>query len=413
MNNSLLNGFRAKLQTLFSAPDTVNNIPGADIYVQLLNPGLPISSDDLDFSLSSNASARAAADFARLSNQFQDPWATAGSLQWNIYSQALTNTVLAQNTLTVAEQKKLQDSRDLLIQHRTISTPTGDQNKIIETAQYAMYKQLMTAYDRARLKYNNLKITAQYSDSQKDKDLWNLNEPIHRQALARYYGDWVSRGNKNDVESAIQFIDRVTGRGPALVWSGMKNDFAISKRTSPSGNDYYDTSLYPENVFKTRKKDWITVTCQLSEAQNIITNTNDDNTVDTTAPTSQDLQSISVDLYRASIVRPWFNTGLFNSRAWKWSADTGIDQPLSDGIWPPDQISQMPVYSSWVIFARNLVITGNQLSSGDDDLVGPFTLGGAQTTSTTISSNGTQIIGFVCDKTPKSPNPDPDLQWLQ
>ncbi|GAB4184539.1 MAG: hypothetical protein Tsb002_07620 [Wenzhouxiangellaceae bacterium] len=413
MIEQLLNGFRKKVYALFSAADPVNNLPARDLYIQFFNPGVPLSAADLDFSLSNSDSARATAAFARLSNTLPDRWSSPDTPLWSIFDQILTQTALAQNSLSQAEQQKLQQARDLLVQHKTVTTSDGPVESIIETAQYAMYKQLMTAYERARLKYNNLKITAQYSSDPKDQSLWQLNEPVYREALSRYYGDWVSRGSKNDIESAIQFIDQVTGRGPGLRWKTMKDDFSISKRSSPSGNTYYDTQLQPSNIARQSSKSWIELSCNLAEADQLNQAIADDGVNTDADNAGLDAQSLSVELLQAFLTRPWFDASVFNSRAWKWSADSGISQPLSSGQWPPPSPSGlMPVYPVSVIFARKLHLSGVSGAAGQTS-AGPFHLPEGSASGADVTADGLQLIGLICAKVPHSPDPDPGLQWLQ
>lgn len=413
MIEQLLAGFRAKVYALFSAADPVNQLPARDLYIQFMQPGVPVTAADLDFSLSDASSARAAASFARLANRLPDRWSASGTQLWSIFDDILQRSALAQNTLTTAEQQKLTAARELLYEQRTVQTTADSVQSIVETGEYAMYKQLMTAYERARLKYNNLKITAQFSDSEKDQALWQLNEPIYRDALSRYYGDWVSRGMKNDIESAIQFIDQVTGRGPGLLWKSMKDDLSISKRSSPQGDTYYETRLQPQKIIGQSSKNWIDLTCQLSEAQKISTTVDVSATSGDSGSLDMRASSLSVSLFQAQIVRPWFAASVLTSRAWKWSADSGIDQLLSQGNWPPQTPALMPVYPVSVIFARNLNVSGSQLAAPDSGAVGPFSVSTSASSSSALKSVDVQIIGFICGKTPLSPNPDPAMQWLQ
>lgn len=418
MSDVLLEGFKRKVYALFSAADPVNQLPSRDIYIHFMSPGLPLTSADLDFSLTTGASARAAASFARLSNTLPSTWSSPDTPLWVLYQQVLQQSVLAQNQLSPAEADRLNAARNKLVQYKTVNTTAGAVESIVETAQYALYKQLMAAYERARLKYNNLKITAQFSTDPKDQALWEVNEPVYRQALSRYYGDWVARGDKNDIEAAIQFIDQVTGRGAGLRWKSLKDDFSISQRSAPNGSTYYDTQLQPSNIFKLSTKDWLNVTCQSAEALKLQSNTPEQaQGSDRPGGSTIQAQSMSADLAQAFLVRPWFDASVLSSRAWKWSDDSGLSQLLSSGQWPPPAAPAgaaglMPVYPVSVLFARNLKLSQVSTTTTSAD-AGPFSLANSHQQGTVLQSDDVQIIGFICAKTPLSPDPDPQLQWLQ
>jgi hypothetical protein len=124
---------------------------------------------------------------------------------------------------------------------------------------------------------------------------------------------------------------------------------------------------------------------------------------------------------------------IFWSRGWKWSPESGLG-PVSDGANPPEGL--MPLYPTAVIIARNLEIgldMTNESNSSSWSSVstsasfgwGPFSISGnyshsesqAQSDYTQsdsgISVPGPQIIAFVCEVIPQSPNPDPSLNWPQ
>jgi hypothetical protein len=276
-----------------------------------------------------------------------------------------------------------------------------------------MYQQLSMVYDRIRLKYNNLRITAKYSEHERDQELWSLNRPIYEEQLKRQYRDLVSRGNKNEVEAAIQFIDQVTGRGVPLRWRQMKDDFEISKRSGPAGDTYYDITLVPENVLGASEDAWTEVAIRTDEGQAVR-----DSTGYADVPGGgfdsqvRGVERISVKLLSAAIGRPWFDRSIFRSRGWRWAPSSGISTPLSTGQWPATGRTLLPLYPTAALFAKGLKIEGSQLDLSGSTTTGPMSLQGARVAAGSIACDGIQIMGVVCDVVPRCPDPDPSLRWL-
>ncbi len=417
--SDFLHAFRVKVHALLTAEDPVNRQPGRDLHVAFCSPGIPVAAADLDFSLRSTASAEARYAFALLANSLPGAgqlWSSTDRKLWRIWDQVLTQSALAQSTLTAAETRTLEEKRAYLTQIRTVPSPEGRRQKIIETAVYAKYKQLRASYDRATLKYNHLRITAKYSQAERDQELWQVNEPVYRRQLGGQFDDWVSRGAKNDVEKAIQLIDQVTGRGPGLHWRTLKESFRMSELTSPGGHSYYDTDLAPAEVFALPDSAWLDFSFSRDElgiraAARSAGGVSADERLDDAG--AADLESVSVQLLEAAIVRPWLDGSVFRSRAWKWSQDSGIAEPLADGSWPPRGTPLLPAYPTAVLFARNLTIRGRGLPAAAAGKVGSFALGPGRAAGDSVTNQGVQILAFLCAKVPRSPDPDPALSWLQ
>jgi hypothetical protein len=144
--------------------------------------------------------------------------------------------------------------------------------------------------------------------------------------------------------------------------------------------------------------------------------------------------SISFEISRVDISRPWLEGSVFESNAWRWrKGNPARNKLISDGA---DAFSgktagdvYMPFLPVALLLARNVTITGDwtdkldttvntQTSGGGSVGWGPFHIGANASSSTSdayknykISGNSItmaspQIIGFFVQALPLSPNPD-------
>ncbi|WP_395145274.1 hypothetical protein [Armatimonas sp.] len=147
-----------------------------------------------------------------------------------------------------------------------------------------------------------------------------------------------------------------------------------------------------------------------------------------------------MEIKRVLVERPWLDERLFRNRAWTLdgitSAPSGLMVHKGD---KPD----LPYLISSILLARNISITLegwtsltdamislNSKSFGMVNLNGTYLFGKGLAKAdvkfdsylTDASTNkktyrvrftcpGVQIIGFVCDTVPKSPNPDPKYKF--
>jgi len=150
--------------------------------------------------------------------------------------------------------------------------------------------------------------------------------------------------------------------------------------------------------------------------------------------------TLSFEVTRVELDRPWMNDFVFQSRAWRWlnSAPLGsANQNISDGADAAHgQMPKglMPFVPTALLLARNVTLTGgwssdlkttfnSQTSAGGSIGWGPFSFGGrtnssenssytkANVVGNTITFGAPQIIGYFVQVLPPSPFPDPDLNW--
>jgi len=251
------------------------------------------------------------------------------------------------------------------------------------------YQQYQEAYLQAQLRYNTI----------------NLKESSSQEAVNAAYQDWVNKGYKNEVEQAYATIDLLTGRSPMLFWKQLKEKLEQSKLSDLKTNqDFYQTYFYPSNFYKPGvENQWTRLVLESQEIDKLSSNQTD---------TSADIpvSRLQVDLMRVLIVRPWMNPSLFKSRFWQWADRRDL---LSDGTSTPH--GSLVAYATAIVFARNLKIelkSGSQIEASKLGSFGPLSLENANVSgSNSIQADGMQILAFICQKLPKSPNPDPSLAW--
>jgi WD domain, G-beta repeat len=206
----------------------------------------------------------------------------------------------------------------------------------------------------------------------------------------------------------------VTGSAdnPLLAWADWKDAFRRSKRTDIGPDaDYYDTYLYPDTFSESHAGNWMKLTMDSDEVVELTAGANQ------TASESLDLirkaakkspdvsiKSLTLEVARVKIIRPWFTPNVIRSRSWEWGS-AGM-QPLSDGGSSPQ--GGMVAYATEAIFARNIDIefaVSPVRGGGDALLAGPLKMDPASVVGDRVTSKGMQLIAFVCERTPKSPNP--------
>ena len=143
---------------------------------------------------------------------------------------------------------------------------------------------------------------------------------------------------------------------------------------------------------------------------------------------------VGMELTRVVINRPWLDTSVFSSRAWKWLPASPYDKQLiSDGGDAPagkTPAGIMPFLPTGLLLARKVSLTGSwstDLKTSFDSHTsgkasigwGPFSFGGrydakdattyhkATAAGNTVSWDAPQILGFFVQVLPKSPNTDP------
>jgi len=457
-DKEIMDALRAKLYAIVSAGDTLNNVPsGGSTFLSFCNPGIPLAIEDLDFGfLSQNQrQIESSSAFFELVDTIPKPsgfWSTANSKMNKEYEKVLTSKVLPISNLTNQELTLLNNAKKLLVQDMEIIDLYSGQKKTIpgDTPIFERYKQLKAAYENALLKYNSLLINMTIRGDQASRMEWSLNGPVFQSQVNSFYQTWLPI--KQHIEEALSIIENLDGRGPNQYWSGLLDDFRKSKRTDASGQNFLLTKYFPETFWDdAHTESWTKFSFISSEIHNVDTRTStswgggadvsfglwsfggdasSSSQYNTYSSDSNNL-GIDVELVKIPLRRSWFNSGIFNSRGWKFDPNLNRDL-LSDGGTPPS--GTLIGYSTSLIVARNLILkmdlsstrdsyAASQFSSSLKIGWGPFSLRGNYSKSTQTSTHdfkfdsggiscpGMQIIAFVNELLPKSPNPDMNLNW--
>lgn len=148
--------------------------------------------------------------------------------------------------------------------------------------------------------------------------------------------------------------------------------------------------------------------------------------------------NFSCKLFRIALDRAWMNPLVLASRAWRWNEGTPtFGSHLSTGgdifndVAPTGEMTVIPTAA---ILSKDLHIKGsfdntiveqmNQKIAANASVgIGPFTISGrfnmedhSGSEKGTIATNGisapdVQLVAYVCEVLPQSPNPDPALKW--
>lgn len=462
-NNEVMAGLLGKLYTILTAPDEINQ--GATdsaktTFISFCSPGIAVSEPDLTFGdLSTKDQIIANARFSQLTNYIPNPvgfWSMAGDLTWNIYKDAITNVKLPVSELTEKEQKMLQKAENFLVETVTKVDPfTEEQTTTTQpTAAYKAYQNMFSKYQAALATYNDMLINAKAKTASPDAvQRFNLNGPAARQAVVNAYQEWGSVGYREYVQEANGIISNLTGRGPQALYDQLKAAFNMDARTDPvTGEVYYTTLYFPEGVLTPRfAQSWQTFTFAVDQSSEYaeqsavswgggVQGSYGLFSAGASAAYSKEQSHshadtsgmrISVELTQVPLLRSWWSPWIFKSHGWDWDKSAGFG-PVSNGETPPQGL--MPIFPTQVILARNLQVDMDMTSKDNTSFMesiktetavgfGPFSLRGnyahTQSRSTHdftasqsgISCPGPQIIGFICEMLPKSPDPDPNLNW--
>jgi hypothetical protein len=448
-----------KITSIMTAPDQTGSgaTPNAS-FLAFCSPGVAIGRDELNFGdMSTKALINANGAFSLVVNNIPNSagfWAITDKKVWNVYESAITEIDLPVSTLSEKEAKMLKKAQDFLYQSQTTKDPFTDEEKtsIVDSPAYASYQAYRAKYQAALKTYNGLLIQAN-APGASDAVVQDFarNGASYKDAVISAFGEWTSKGYREYVEEAIGIIGNLTGKGPAAIYQTMRANFKADRLTDTLGEQFYPTYVYPKDPLNPAfDSSWMNFFFNLQDIQTFQSesSTNSGGSASggwglwsgsASASYGQGQQnyecdtsnlSLSVQLIQLPLTRPWIRPEIFWSRGWRWS--NSASGQISDGKTPPQGL--MPLYPTSVILAKNLNIkldmsnTKNQsswskISTSASIGWGPFSVSGNYSssnsqssskftqTSTGITVPGTQIIAYVCEVLPLSPNPDPSLNW--
>ena len=279
------------------------------------------------------------------------------------------------------------------------------------------------------------------------------NGPIYKSEAINAYSQWGSLGYRDYVNQARGIIANFTGRSSFALYDRLRAQFDGARRLDQFGTTFYPTFVYPANVLTPAFSDaWTKFSFSETEISTFESkestnwgggvgggfglwsfgagvNYSEEKTYDR-ADISQ--FGVEAELIQLPILRGWLNGWIFSSRGWKGIDELEQNGSISNGDYPLDGF--MPVLPTSMIVARNVKVHANMESEENRTFKselnasarvgwGPFSMRGNyshsessashdyESDSSGVVARGAQIIAFVCDVLPLSPNPDPDIEF--
>jgi hypothetical protein len=374
----------SKIRLLYGAA------PDSDQFISFLPLGRPLSQDDLSFAdaadgiATSKDTLNAAASFATQMNLIpvvETIWAHDGRLLWDEYESILTQAVVADATLTEAEEAELAEARSLLFDEtEVVGEDGGPKTVTVESAVLQTYREHETRVQEARIRLNTARLTTEHADDPETEARAQGEEEALEAALEQAETRWNVEGHKAAVEEAFADVDRLTDGSPHVAWSEWKAQFREAKRSDLEfDRDFFATTVWPPGFYHADSESgWTTVTMDGSEINSLRDRWVSDlpegaggDVLDADVQADLWIDSLSVDLARVDLIRPWFMPSVLRSRVWKWRHDR---EPLSDGVDPPT--GSLPAYPVSLIFARNLSIDLDATDAQNESVVASLQQGG-------------------------------------
>jgi hypothetical protein len=330
------------------------------------------------------------------------------------------------------------------------------------------YNKKLKEYGDAVLEYNSHRIDALAADNVKAVHFWGINAPTLRNNVKAAFDDWVSSGNKDDVEAISAFIDQVMRRDMALLKRQYLDDLEKARLTGmASGSDFFYSSLVPGNFIEasgwthfgfsstdfnsSSNSSYSIKRSSTSAAGGFLgifgaggSHSSANANFDSSMKFDSSNFGMSFKVTQVPIVRPWFKSAFLNSKLWRFDQNNpeAKGQMVSDGGKTPKGL--IAAYPTSIIAVKDLVITfgknsgfsqahsewqRSSTSGGGYIAFGPWHLGGSHSQSSAtgarssqyhwddekqeMSVEGAQIIGFKCHMPPKSPDPVAGItQWI-
>jgi hypothetical protein len=145
--------------------------------------------------------------------------------------------------------------------------------------------------------------------------------------------------------------------------------------------------------------------------------------------------TLSFEVLALPIQRPWYSPTFFADPAWRFSDDQG-GSTVSTGAEVPDKNEMLPYVAKTALFIRRVEIRGDLNARIRKEIrtalkkrlgirLGPLTLAGRtygdagedfiyltpETTKQAITTTWVQMVGWLVERVPRSPNPSPTLTW--
>jgi hypothetical protein len=407
-----------------------------------------------------------------VSNQFltdgmqQTIFASAQDSISSVYSDVLKYSKVLDLPLSDKEKEKLERFRKALIVTKEVEDfMTGEMKQVTEPGPLVLaYMSKMDEYCSAADEYMNLLIDAQAAKGNDSEAIRRVAAFANKSRFLRNrvqaaWMAWVSQGYKNEYEQVNAYIEQVGQKSMVLYKNELLQDFRNALLTSPQegvAGDFYYTTLVPgnfasssgwtrfsfyeqdyENHYRKETSRWsggggvnlglFSIGARASGSK-----------VEIGSDQRAANFRAELEFTQVPIIRPWFKPGFFAMRGWTLDKlwDLNYDKRVSDGgdgksDGKPD--GRLVAYPTSALFVRNVKFRSDQwqnhmdyvnkqVSGGARVGWGPFSVGGSYAHGTeernlkthaeggAVTISGMQLIGFINNIIPKSPNPNPEIR---
>lgn len=380
----------------------------------------------------------------------------------SVYRDVLKYSRVVDLEITQKQKDKLQKFRDLMTVTKEVEDLFTEEIKTVtEPGPITVaYTTAMNNYLDAADEYMDALIDAQSATGNDPEAIrrvatWSNKAKFLRRRLQAAEMAWVSQGYRNEYEQMNAYIDQVTQRSMALYKADLLRKFEAARMTSTNegdAGDFYYTTLIPGNFaqspgwteFSFYEQDYEShynkKTSQWSAGGGVnfglfsIGASAKGSKIQVSTNQKSSRFRASLEFTQVPIVRPWFDPGFFSMRGWTldklWDLNFS-GKKVSDGAAKPS--GRLVAYPVTALFVRNVRFTfdeadsqtnyvKSQVSGGGSVGWGPFRVGGSYSHGSerrdlkfhaeggSIVIDGMQLIGFLNNIVPQSPNPNPEIK---
>lgn len=235
---------------------------------------------------------------------------------------------------------------------------------------------------------------------------------------------WETLGHRAAIQKALDAVQLAYERNAMLMFQNLRSDLQKARLRSGASHDWLPVTTYPPVEQWATGTGWQPMTFKQTDlrapsAQDALPLPAGQAKAALKAPDWTQGMTLSAELKRVKVTRPWMDPALFGAHTWMLRDSAGF-LLVSTGN-PADQDpGVMPILVTGLVLARKLSLAGFQ--GRDPGRLGPFDLGGAQpgrpamahrTVRTpaglVIDVPDPQIVAFICQVVPRSPSPDPKV----
>lgn len=458
-NQNYMDALLAKLYATLAPvnpEDPTSELP----FVTFTKSGIPLSGDDLNFGfLSADMESEARAfRFAAIADAIPAltglSWMPTGKLVPDVYERVLRDKQLPLVTLTSEEQELLQKATDYLqVEIKRANPFTGEVRTVFSDApHFTKYQELQAELALKQTEWRSSYYHAMISPADTEAKLNHKIRGPLIQAQMDAIREKITSSNGDYIEQAIAIVGDLGSKGPSWYWDKLLTKFEKAERKTEDDQAFRFTDFFPSRFWGPDHADsWTKFSFSHSEVHKVDTSSKSSwgggvsasyglwsfggaasrESVRTEHTADTENTGVSLEAVTIPLRRSWFDPSIFWSPSWRFHPDYSKDE-VSTGAGG----GLMPAYPTALLVARNLHINTKNTHTHDtyayDKITssasvgwGPFSIRGnytKETTTTThdfvedaegISSPGMQIFGVICQRVPKSPAPDPALNWPQ